>query len=177
MIIDLRPITDIPRHFELRLDAGWWESSDVQGQVPGLDGPLCARINIARAGSKFILEGSFSGRLLMTCDRCLEPYGLDIKNDFKVFVTRRSNPNPDEEELEAEDLEDHFVKEDEIDLAETIREQVFLSLPMKSLCGENCLGLCPACGANLNHKKCGCTGSSEDKDFSMLKNLRIKQGE
>ncbi len=174
MIIDLSPITDIPRHFELRLDAGWWQTFDAQGQMPGLDGPLSARVSIARAGSRFILEGSFSGRLIMTCDRCLEPYGHDIKSDFKVFVTRHFHLNPGDEELDAEDLEDHFVAEDEIDLAEAIREQVFLTLPMKSLCSENCLGLCPACGVNLNHERCGCAGNSEDKGFSVIKNLRIK---
>jgi len=176
MIIDLKPITDIPRHFELRLGADWWESSDVPCQLPSLDGPLSAKISIHRAGSKFILEGSFSGRLIMTCDRCLEPYEIDINEEFKVFVSRRPHPNQ-EEELDVEDLEDHFVKEDEIDLAETIREQVFLALPIKSLCSENCLGLCSACGGNLNHEKCGCAGSIEDRAFSMLKNLRTKQGE
>ncbi len=175
MIVDLRPITDIPKRLELILDKGWWEDAGVEGDIPLLEGPLCAEVTISRAGSKFVLEGRFSGCLRMTCDRCLENYLLEMRHGFRLFLTR---PAPsklgEEQELEPEDLEEHFVSSDEIDLAETIREQVFLNLPMKALCREDCSGLCPHCGANLNQGGCNCAGSYKGGGFSKLKKLMEK---
>ncbi|RJR26241.1 MAG: DUF177 domain-containing protein [Desulfobacteraceae bacterium] len=179
MIVDLRPITDLPRHFELSLDAEWWEDPEIEGEIPALDGPLTARISIERAGSKFILRGYIEGRFLMICDRCLEHYCRELQSDFRLFLTRHAQTDAEgERELDSDDdLENHFVTGEELDLSETVREQVFLSLPMKSLCREDCLGLCAACGSNLNKGKCGCSDQLEAAGLSKLKNLKIVQGE
>ncbi len=60
-------------------------------------------------------------------------------------------PQKTEEEIELsdEDMMTDFVTGEEVDLGEIIREQIFLALPMKSVCRPTCAGLCPKCGANL----------------------------
>jgi uncharacterized protein len=174
MIVDLRTITHIPRRFELDLGADWWEGGGIEGEVPILKDRLTAEVAVFKAGRKLVLEGSFSAVMLMTCDRCLETYPLEIRNTFRVYV---SNPartdSTGEMELDAEEMEDHFVSGEEIDLAETVREQVFLALPMKSLCSEDCLGLCAGCGVNLNKDRCACSQRPPEGAFSKLRHLKI----
>jgi len=59
-------------------------------------------------------------------------------------------------------------------LEDAIREQVLLSVPLKVLCRENCLGLCPVCGKNRNTEPCGCAQPIQDPRWSALKEIREK---
>ena len=63
---------------------------------------------------------------------------------------RRRLSTEAEREVEDEDLETSYYRDDQIDLNELLREQFYLALPMKPLCQETCKGLCPQCGTNLN---------------------------
>jgi uncharacterized protein len=83
---------------------------------------------------------------------------------------------PDEAELELleEDMEVEFIHGETVDLDAIIREQVYLALPMKNVCREDCAGLCPVCGANLNEGPCSCKKDSGHPAFSKLKFLKIK---
>jgi uncharacterized protein len=58
-----------------------------------------------------------------------------------------------------------------------MQEQFYLSLPMKPLCAEDCKGLCPVCGTNLNRGTCQCQRSWDDPRFAALKNLRANKKE
>lgn len=119
-----------------------------------------------------MLDGSLYGRVRVRCDRCLEPYIQDLDFDFRSILERlHSDPVQSELELSAEDLSVNFTVGDEIDLHEIVREQLYLSLPMKLLCNKKCYGLCPMCGTNLNKKKCGCHMEKGHPEFSKLKNL------
>jgi uncharacterized protein len=91
-----------------------------------------------------------------------------------------SLPPPDTEkselELFEEDMSVDFIMGGEIDLDEAVREQIYFSLPMKSLCREDCSGLCTFCGANLNKEECKCRRDMGHPGFSELKNLKLKKG-
>jgi uncharacterized protein len=177
MIIDLRSILTAPRHFDFTLEPDWWRGDGEDNQILGLDSPLSVHISISRAGSKYVLEGSLSGRLKLRCDRCLEPFNNDLNSDFSLFL---SLPPTDTEkgelELVEEDMSLDFIIGDEIDLDEVVREQIYFSLPMKSLCRKDCSGLCPLCGANLNMEECKCRKEKGHPGFSELKNLKLKKG-
>jgi uncharacterized protein len=77
-----------------------------------------------------------------------------------------------ESEVEDEDLETSYYREDQIDLNELLREQFYLALPMKPLCQEGCKGLCPHCGTNLNAGACACTVERTDPRLAVLKTLK-----
>jgi uncharacterized protein len=66
-------------------------------------------------------------------------------------------------------MEVDFIKGDTIDLSDIVREQVYLSLPMRSICKESCRGLCPVCGANLNESSCLCRKPEGHPAFSKLR--------
>jgi uncharacterized protein len=80
-----------------------------------------------------------------------------------------------EAELEVtEDLADLATYEnDEVDLEETLREELLLALPMAHHCREACKGLCPSCGKNWNEGPCDCRPSPSDDRWAALKNVKV----
>ncbi len=175
MIIDLKAVPrEGTRRFEFLLDKDWWRPEGQGSQALGLDAPLTVKIEIYRAGDKYVVEGYLEGPLKVGCDRCLKVHSRQIHSDFRVFMAL---PPPDMEEGEIElleeDLEVNFIKGEEIDLDEIIQEQLYLSLPIKSLCREDCRGLCPLCGKDLNEGDCACEKPGGHPGFSVLKGIKI----
>jgi uncharacterized protein len=134
---------------------------------------LSGRLDHADDAS-FRLEGSLSAGVELECVRCLEPFRLDLAEalDLLFLPSSANDGSSDEEhELKDEDLAVSFYRDDEIDLSQLIREQLYLALPMKPICRADCAGLCPACGANLNLTRCDCTRESVDPRLASLKAL------
>ena len=77
-----------------------------------------------------------------------------------------------EREIEEDDLTTAFYENEEIDLGHLMREQFCLSLPMKPLCQQDCRGLCPVCGTNLNRSGCDCKREWEDPRLAALRKLK-----
>jgi uncharacterized protein len=158
MIIDLKTIPqDVPKHFEFCLEKGWWNPDEQDGQIRGISNPVTATVDIYKAGDKYILEGEMNGSVRIRCDRCLGIYDFGVKTGFKLFFAKNSRyGNKAEIELLEEDMETGFINGDEIELDDIFKEQLYLSLPIKSLCKDECLGLCPVCGTDLNIQRCNC---------------------
>lgn len=127
--------------------------------VAGLDvafvGPLRVRGRLQATGDdRFYWHGTLSARLETECRRCLAPVTVDIEADVGALFT------PDREAL---DDPDSYVLADNataIDLAPAIREEFILAIPAYVVCREDCSGLCPHCGRDLNTGPCACTPST-----------------
>ena len=172
MIIDLNNIETGSRQFDFTLNTGWWQSEKENRQILGFDGPVKCHVEIARAGIRYILDGHIFGYAWVSCDRCLESYRRLLDVEFRLFLSAPfSDSDQKEFELSEDDMSVQFVECHEIDLKEVIRDQIVISLPMKSLCHEDCLGLCPVCGINLNEHKCKCRRSEGHPGFAKLKAL------
>ena len=91
------------------------------------------------------------------------------------YQPHSTNTGEGELEVEEDDLTTAFYRNDEIDLEQLMREQFYLALPMKPLCGDLCKGLCPACGTNLNKGSCDCKRDWEDPRLAALKSFRSKK--
>jgi len=174
MIIDLSTIEHVPRHFDLIFKPEWWQGNEEDSRILGLDGPLECHIDIFKAGVRYILEGSLSASVLATCDRCLDPFRYEIDADFRLSLTTQL-PGSDlgDLELTADDIWIQPVEGTEFVLDDIIQEQIYLSLPMKSLCREDCSGLCPICGINLNEEGCECQRGRGHPGFSKLRFLKF----
>jgi uncharacterized protein len=93
-----------------------------------------------------------------------------VEAPFHVYlVVPREGADQEEVELLDEDMEVDFVKGDAVDLSDMVREQIYLSLPVRSICKESCRGLCPVCGANLNETSCSCGKAESHPAFSKLR--------
>lgn len=175
MFIDLRTIPYGPRSFEFSLKKDWWRPDDKNNPILAFDTPLHVRVEIHEAGDKYVLDGALSGTVKVRCDRCLETYQRDLNYELEVLMALPlSETDKEEVELIEEDMAVHFLRGEEVDLDEIIQEQVYLSLPIKFLCKEDCLGLCPICGNNLNKENCQCNREHGHPGFLKLKNLIIE---
>jgi uncharacterized protein len=171
MILSLKAIQEETEVSEV-LERDWWPAAESD-QILGIDVPLHVRIKVAKVDDKFLLEGKVTGGVLLRCDRCLDSFHWDLASRFHLsLLSPKPGNEPMEVELLDDDMEVEFVQGEAIDLDRMIMGQIYLSLPMKSLCKEGCLGLCPACGVNLNVKRCECAPQNINPAFEKLKNLK-----
>lgn len=175
MLIELGKLPDEAELKEV-YEPDRWRESEAGEQVLGLDGPLRVEVRIKRTGDKFILDGNLKGGVLVRCDRCLEPYHADLDSDLHLYLQTKPPAEKEggdtEVELLDEDMEVEYIQRDELNLDEIVREQVFLSLPMKNICREGCKGLCSVCGVNLNQAECGCGKETGHPAFQKLRDIK-----
>lgn len=141
----------------------------------GDDGRLAGRtaldMQATRAGKKVRLAGRVNATVEFDCDRCLKPLSVAIDQSFDLLYVPPSGTG-EEHELGEDDLSIAFYQDDEIDFDDLAREQIELALPMARLCSDNCQGLCPECGANLNDAECNCKDEQVDSRWAALKGLK-----
>src|SRR5437870_698643 len=138
--------------------------------------PIALAFDIFKDKHQFRLIGTVKTTLELPCSRCLEPYTLRVDQTFDLrYQPHAQNTGESEREIEEDDLTTAFYENDEIDLGQLIREQLYLALPMKPLCAADCKGLCPSCGANLNRAACDCRRDWEDPRLAALKALQTHQ--
>jgi len=119
------------------------------------------------------LRGRFSGVFQVPCARCVEPVELPLAADFDlIFRPAGADSEATERSITAPETEIGYYLEDSLVLEDVLREQVLLSLPVRTLCKPDCKGLCPHCGADRNSQPCSCTG--EDPRWEALAGLRSR---
>ena len=145
---------------------------------PGLSGDdsrLAGRTSLdmqaTRAGQQVRLAGSISAIVEFDCDRCLKPLSVAVDQSFDLLYIPPLG-SEEEHELGEDDLSIAFYQGDQIDVDDLVREQIELALPMARLCSDECRGLCPDCGANLNEAECACKLEQVDPRWAALKELK-----
>lgn len=136
--------------------------------------PLAVETDYYRAGDDLYFSGHILGDFEGICARCLEPYAVAMNEDAQ-FVLVPAPTGAGEGELSDDDLALSFYSGDDIDLSPLFTEQAILSLPTRALCGEECRGLCPECGANRNQETCACAEPEPDPRLAVLRNLRVER--
>jgi uncharacterized protein len=143
------------------------------GQDFAVAAPVALAFDIYKDKDHFRLVGRVQTTLELPCSRCLEPFKSPVDAAFDLrYHPRSQNVGEGEREVEEDDLSTSFYEDETIDLGQLMREQFYLSLPMKPLCGEACNGLCPQCGTNLNRATCDCRRDWEDPRLAALKALK-----
>jgi uncharacterized protein len=143
-----------------------------------LRGPVSISLDLMRADDMIAVTGVLEGTALRQCVRCLKEYddalafsvraafaheGKESKGSVrqpKGVDVRKGRPAPGKGEAEAEPEDEgddrYFYQGDHMDLAPMLREHIILASPMQPLCRDNCAGLCPRCGKDLNEGPCQC---------------------
>ena len=161
MILDLEPIFNnegMVREFGFELDLSAQEFSGAKPftspvKVSGSAGNYTGIVEL-RAKADFVLE--------MDCDRCAKEIKVPLEMDFFHTLVTHLNDETNDELL--------LVNELRFDLDPLIIEDIFLDLPAKFLCDEECKGVCPKCGKDLNTGSCGCE-KEIDPRLAALKQL------
>jgi uncharacterized protein len=119
------------------------------------------------------LRGRLAAGLELNCARCLDPVAQDITREFELLY-RPLGVDAGRDELSVTDAEAEigYYQGEGLLLEDVLREQVLLAVPLKVTCREECKGLCPHCGKNLNQEQCSCVAPPKDPRWSALKDLR-----
>lgn len=131
--------------------------------------PLNMTLFIMNADDGCLVRGKLTGTVTVPCNRCAENATINIDSTFDEY---EEIPESQKHKTDS----DHIVFEKGVpmlNIAEVAWEQFMLSLPQSPLCSEECKGLCPKCGANLNAGNCECDSDSGDERFAILRNLKI----
>jgi len=121
------------------------------------------------------VKGSLETSLEVPCARCLEPVVFPVQRSFDL-IYRPLGTDAGHEELSVTDAEAEigYYQGGGLLLEDALREQVLLSVPLKTVCREDCKGFCPHCGRNLNEGECSCSDEVEDPRWAALKEIRSK---
>ena len=121
------------------------------------------------------LKGKLDTTIEVACARCLEPVVHEVMREFELLY-RPQGSDAGHEELSVTDAEAEigYYQGKGLLLEDTLREQVLLAVPLKTVCREECKGLCPQCGKNLNEGPCSCVPPAADPRWSALKEIRDK---
>lgn len=119
-------------------------------------GEITARAGVVKLSLRVTF--TFDGQ----CDRCLTPFTREYDIPVEhILVTS----------LENEDSDYVLLENYQLALDELVQTDILLELPYKNLCREDCRGLCPQCGKNLNEGLCGCTAKTVDPRLAVLQQL------
>ena len=121
------------------------------------------------------VKGKLETSLEVPCARCLDPVVHPVERSFDLLY-RPLGIDSGHAELSVTDAEAEigYYEGEGLLLEDTLREQVLLALPLKTICREDCKGLCPHCGKNLNEVQCSCVDAVEGPRWSALKEIRDK---
>lgn len=150
-------------HLELESDSATLELEDYT--------PFRGAVNILldanRIGQEIYLKATVSSRAHLLCDRCAKEFDRTFsESTLWIYTTQRELLEGDQEDV-------YLIEPDqaEIDITEPVREQLIVMVPVKSLCKEECKGLCAGCGADLNVERCTCTERKIDHRWDALSQL------
>ena len=121
------------------------------------------------------IRGKLATSLESNCARCLEPLTQDVNREFDLlYRPQGSDAGRDEMSVTDAEAEISYYEGEGLGLDEVVREQVLLAVPLKVTCREDCKGLCPHCGKNLNEGQCSCAVEIEEPRWAALKEIRSK---
>ena len=168
MLLDVRKIINAPGEriaFQFDLDLS---DVDFGGRRP-VQNPVVVAGDVRNVAGMLLLTFEASTVLKSVCDRCLKPFDQPKTVRYETMLA---------EELEDEDSDDILLLEDgAIDLGDLARTVFILEMDTKTLCSEDCKGICPGCGVDLNTEPCRCKLEVDPRLASLAKLLEDKESE
>jgi uncharacterized protein len=167
MNLDLREFSDFPAEVILESEA---DNNEYGIEGIAFHDLLTLRLHIQKVDNEYYCQGTIAAPVEQECSRCLNLFDDDLVGDLN-FTIRAGDIKPvraldDEGEI-------FFIRASEpiVELNEIIRQSLILSLPLKPLCSQDCKGICPNCGINLNEESCDCEDEEADERWEGLRGL------
>lgn len=132
-----------------------------------LNNPITFDGEFFKVEESIVLNAKVTYTYAEDCARCLENFQNKSNVKFEAVVVSGNDDlnDDDSDEIRLQNV-DGCVKLDEV-----IKQMIYLSMPMKAICKEDCKGICPNCGVNLNFEECKCENELTDPRFDKLKDL------
>lgn len=135
---------------------------------PNLHQDVHIRVELEKRSPKYFLKNAVQTSGHFICDRCLVEFDLNLSEVSRAIFTTDAEMVTQHEGEEVYYIDPHAK---ELDLTDTIRDTLLLSIPMKRVCSNSCRGFCAGCGANLNKENCRCAAPSIDPRWEKLREL------
>ena len=141
--------------------------------------PVTASLKLFRQDDKVFVKAELSVVMELECARCLSLVHRQLTGTFENQYQYQYQPLLNTPQRLMDDIGIRYYSEDYIDLSDEIKEGFILEIPARILCSDNCKGLCPRCGQDLNQAECDCRLESEEeaqtsKLAEYIKTLNIK---
>ncbi len=132
-------------------------------------GDVEVKCKMDKTYSQILLNCETTALARLTCDRCNEEYEAKIESKFSALYFF------DESKITEDDDDVFYISRDtdKLNISKIVRDYSYLAIPMKKLCREDCKGLCPHCGANLNYEECKCNVEVENPVWNKLKQIKF----
>ena len=166
----------------LREPTGSTRDYEVDGSFEGPEngiGRARGWVRVIRTHQGFVVRAELETQVDLTCSRCLSQFESNstIKLEEESFPTVDPDTGKTTEPPEEAEGVIHLDDQHVLDMQEVIRQYVLTEVPIKPLCCEECLGLCPECGTNLNKEKCKCNTAPVDPRWGALAELLTERRE
>jgi uncharacterized protein len=166
LIVDVLELLENPgSQKELRFSETLDELGLELARVP-TNRPVSLDLTADSTEDGIVVRGQVAGRYIIVCRRCL----TEQERDFSFEAAEVYRPRRDAWE------EGYVIADGQIDLRFLVRDNVLINLPLHPTCTENCAGLCPRCGANLNDEACSCPREEGDIRWGALRDLLEQMG-
>lgn len=139
--------------------------------------PVSAHLDIYKTGPEVIINGRLVTELEFQCSRCLKNFNRHMDVNIDLVYHPLEEITAERHALKDDEMETGFYTGAEIDLQDVLKEQILLNINMKPLCDDNCRGICPQCGNDLNKQGCSCEKKEVDPRFQVLKQFLEKRKE
>ena len=180
MHIQVGKLQGRPRRIEFREPVDKFPSLVAlaeQGDVV-FRGDVAGYLDVSLVDGVVRVEGEAEAVAGMICSRCLEPLEEQIKVTLSLcyaeFDPHAAAGDQEELELTLKDLDMVPFHGDEIDPAPGIAQELIMGLPQSLLCKDDCAGLCPVCGIDLNKHTCRCQPPVFHEGLARLKDFKVK---
>jgi uncharacterized protein len=180
LLIEIKELELHPVDFREEFSPGAFDLGEEVRQRKALQAEGRADLVVEHHGKHRVvqdirLKGKLETELQVTCARCLELVELPVERSFDLLY-RPLGTDAGHKELSVTDAEAEigYYQGEGLLLEDALREQVLLAVPIKAICREDCKGLCPQCGKNLNEDACSCADDLEDPRWAALKDIRSK---
>lgn len=120
---------------------------------------------VFKVDDNILLSGTIKYTFEDECARCLTPFENTVETKMEAALVHQLDEDDNSDEIQVK------ITDGCVDLEEAIKQMIYLTMPMKSLCKKDCKGICPNCGINLNNENCKCEESLTDPRFDKLREL------
>lgn len=162
MIIKFTNYTDSIHYLDFE------ETAEAVGLGKPFLGEVKLKVRMDKSHSQIVLDCDLDTEAELVCDRCNDEFVAKLNRKFKLIYLFGEKP----EQSDTPDLYYLSLENDKIKLNGDVADYAVLSIPMKNLCKENCKGLCPHCGANLNRSNCECVTEDVNPVWAPLLKLK-----
>ena len=173
MFIEIEDLKPEPLHVEHVYPAG---ELNLAHEDAGLSAPVTTVFTLTHKEAALRINGTVETSVRFRCSRCLREIVKPLNSRFDLsYLPQPKLPSSVHEiELKYDEMDVGFYDGLRFDVDLMVLEQIELSMPMRFVCREDCRGLCPSCGTDLNEKDCGCKQADPDTRLASLLEFKYK---